>query len=150
MNIKRVKQGATITLYNGIYMIALGIFYIIFVKFNMKNNFQAISSVWQLFTKYNPEISKLFILFNIVIGIFLISLGIILIYLSYFIVKRKEKLTWVILFLSGIVGWVGLLIVSLFMKNILIISLSLIGWLSFILGMFLPIKYYLEKGYREY
>ena len=131
-------------------MIALGIFYIIFVKFNMKNNFQAISSVWQLFTKYNPEIAKLFILFNIIIGIFLISLGIIIIYLSYFIVKRKEKLTWIMLFLSGIVGWVGLLIVSLFMKNPLIITLSILGWSSFILGMFLPIKYYLEKGYREY
>ena len=36
MNIRRVKQGAKITFYNGIYMILFGIFYAIFIRFNMK------------------------------------------------------------------------------------------------------------------
>ena len=34
--------------------------------------------------------------------------------------------------------------------NILLIILTAIGWLTFIFGMLLPIKYYLEKSYREY
>ena len=145
-----VKQGSKITLYNGIYMILFGIFYIFFVRFNMKSNFQAISGIWKLFEKYNPQIATMFILLNIIIGIFMISMGIIVIYMSYFIIKRKEKMAWVILFLSGIIGWAGLLTASILIKNILLITLSAIGWLSFIIGMILPIKYYLEKGYREY
>ncbi len=150
MNIQKVKQGSEITLYNGVYMILFGIFYIVFIKFNMSKNFQAISELWGFFIKYNPKIAFLFSLFNILTGFFLISFGIITIYLSDFIKKRKEKMTWVILFISGIISWGGLLIISFLFKNILLIILSLIGWFFFIVGMLLPIRYYLEKGYREY
>ena len=150
MNIQRVKQGAKITLYNGIYMILFGIFQIFFAEYNMKNNFQAIDSIWSLFVKYNPKIYKLFILSNISIGILLISLGVFIAYLSYFIIKRKDKMAWVILFVSGIVSWIGLLIISFLFKNWTLIILSLIGWVMFVFGMVLPISYYIEKNYREY
>jgi len=150
MNIKKVKQGAKITLFNGIYMIALGLFFIFSIEFNMKSNFNAISQLWGFFSKFNPEISYLFFLFNILLGFFLISSGIMTIYLSNFIIKRKEKITWVILFLSGIISWGGLLTISILFKNPLFIILSFIGWLIFIIGMLIPIRYYLEKGYREY
>ena len=150
MNIQRVKQGAKITLYNGIYMILFGIFQIFFAEFNMKNNFEAIDSIWSLFVKYNPKIYNLFILSNISIGILLISLGVFIAYLSYFIIKRKDKMAWVILFVSGIVSWIGLLIISFLFKNWTLIILSLIGWIMFVFGMVLPISYYIEKNYREY
>jgi len=150
MNIQRVKQGAKITLYNGVFMIIFGLYTIFFSEFNMKNSFTAISGIWILFAKYNPKISVLFILLNIIIGIFLISFGIIIIYLSYFIIKRKEKITWVVMFFSGIIAWGGLLIINILIKNIFLIILSFIGWLSFVIGMFIPIRYYLEKKYREY
>lgn len=150
MNIRKVKQGARITLYNGIYMILFGIFYIVFVRFNMKFNFNAISELWGFFSKFNPKISFLFYLFNIIIGLFLISTGIFTIYLSDFIMKRKEKMTWVILFISGIISWGGLLVISVLFKNPILVALSFIGWFIFITGMLLPIRYYLEKGYREY
>ena len=150
MNIKRVKQGANTTFYNGIYMIFLGIFYILFVKFNMNSNFESISELWGFFSKFNPEISYLFYLFNVLIGLFLVSTGITTIYLSDFIYKRKEKMTWVILFLSGIISWGGLFAISILFQNWILITMSFVGWLSFIIGMLLPIKYYLEKSYREY
>ncbi len=150
MNIQRVKQGAKITLYNGVYMILFGIFHIFFAEFNMKNNFQAINSIWRLFVKYNPKIYKLFILCNVSIGILLISIGVFILYLSYFIIKRKDKMAWVILFVSGIVSWIGLLIISVLFKNWILIVLSSIGWAMFVLGMLLPISYYIEKNYREY
>jgi len=150
MNIRKVKQGARITFYNGIYMILFGIFYIVFVKFNMKKSFNAINELWGFFSKFNPEISYLFYLFNVIIGLFLISTGIFTMYLSDFIMKRKEKMTWVVLFLSGLISWVGLLAISFLFKNPLLIGLSFVGWIIFIVGMLLPIRYYLEKGYREY
>jgi len=150
MNIKRVKQVANTTFYNGIYMIFLGIFYILFVKFNMNSNFESISELWGFFSKFNPEISYLFYLFNVLIGLFLVSTGITTIYLSDFIYKRKEKMTWVILFLSGIISWGGLFAISILFQNWILITMSFVGWLSFIIGMLLPIKYYLEKSYREY
>lgn len=150
MNIRRVKQGARITFFNGIYMILFGIFYAIFIKFNMKQNFNAISELWLFFAKYNTKITFLFYLFNILIGLFLISTGITIMHLSDFIIKRKDKMTWVVLFLSGLISWGGLLIISFLFKNYILIILSFIGWFLFILGMLLPIKYYLEKDYREY
>ena len=150
MNIQRVKQGARITLYNGIYLILLGILTIVFQKFNMSYIFESISELWGFFSTYNPRIANLFFLFNLLTGILLISIGIFIIYLSYFIIKRKEKITWVILFISGIICWAGLLIVSFFLKDIIIISLISIGWLMFILGMLMPIRYYIEKEYKEY
>jgi len=150
MNIRRVKQGAKITLYNGIYMILLGIFFIFFTDYNMKANFNSINQLWGFFSRYNEKIALLFIFFNIVIGILLIAQGVVTIYLSDFIIKRKEKITWVVLFLSGITAWGGLLTISILFRNILLIILSFIGWLGFVIGMLLPIKYYLEKSYREY
>ena len=150
MNIQRVKQGAKITLYNGIYMILFGIFHIFFAEYNMQKNFQAIDSIWRLFVKYNPDIYKLFILSNISLGILMISIGVFISYLSYFIIKRKDKMAWVILFVSGIVSWIGLLIISVLFKNWILIVLSSIGWAMFVFGMVLPISYYIEKNYREY
>jgi hypothetical protein len=150
MNIQRVKQGAKITFYNGIYMILFGLFLIFFIDFNMNVNFNAIYLLWGFFLKYNWKLSYLFILFNVLIGIILISQGITILYLSDFIIKRKEKMTWVILFLSGITTWAGLLTIFILMKNLILISIVFIGWISFIIGMLIPIKYYLEKPYKEY
>jgi len=150
MNIQRVKHGARITIFNGIYSIFLGIFFILFINFNMKRSFTSIDQLWGFFSKFNPQISYLFFLFNIIVGIFLISNGILIIYLSDFIIKRKDKMTWVMLFLFGIINWVGLLIISFLLKNLYLIVLTFIGWVSFIFGMLLPIQYYLEKEYREY
>ena len=150
MNIQKVKQGARITLWNGIYMILFGIFQIFFAEYNMENNFKAVQSIWLLFVRYNLKISKLFLLFNISIGILLVSIGVFITYVSYFIIKRKDKLAWVMLFTSGIISWVGLFIISFLFKNLVLIILSLVGWVMFVLGMFIPIRYYLEKSYREY
>jgi hypothetical protein len=150
MNISRVKQGAKITYYNGFYIILIGIYYIFLVGFNMGINFSSSSQLWGFFTRYNSNIAFLFYLFNILIGIILISQGITFIYLSDFIIKRKEKITWVILFISGLITWAGLLTISIFLKNLYLITFSFIGWLSFIIGMLIPIQYYVEKNYKEY
>ncbi len=150
MNIQRVKQGAKIAYYNGFYMILLGVLYIIFINFNMNIIFGNFYQLWGFFTKYNSNIAFLFYLFNIQIGIFLISQGISFVYLSEYIIRRKEKITWVILFISGLVTWGGLLTISVFLKNIFLIAASFFGWLTFLVGMLLPVQYYLEKNYREY
>ena len=71
-------------------------------------------------------------------------------YLSDFIIKRKDKMTWVILFMSGLIAWGGLFIISVLFKNWILITLSFIGWIDFVVGMVLPIKYYLQKSYKEY
>jgi len=150
MNIQRVKTGAKITYFNGIYMILFGIYLLSFISYNMKSNFNSIDQLWGFFSRYNADIAYLFYLFNIIIGIFLISQGILIIFLSDFIIKRKDKMTWVILFISGIITWASLLTITILLQNLILIIISLIGWLIFIFGMLLPIQYYLEKSYREY
>ena len=73
MNIQRVKQGANITYYNGVYMIFLGLYNIFFTGFNMKSNFEAISQLWGFFAKYNSPIAKMFYFYSIVLGVMLVS-----------------------------------------------------------------------------
>lgn len=150
MNIQRVKLGARITYINGIYSIIFGIFLIFFYNFNMKSDFNAIDQLWGFFSKFNPEIAKIFALFNTLNGILILSSGIIIIYLSDFIIKRKDKMTWIILFIFGIINWATLLTITILLKNLLLIILTFIGWVTFIFGMLIPIQYYLEKNYREY
>lgn len=150
MNIQRVKLGARITLYNGIYTVILGLFFLIFMKLNMKLNFNSITQLWGFFTRYSSNVAQIFYLFNALVGLLLISYGLTIIFMSYFIIKRKDKMAWLILFLSGITMWAGMLIISFFLWNLLLIALSLIGWSMFLIGSLLPIKFYLEKNYKEY
>lgn len=150
MNIQKVKQGARITLYNGIYTVVLGIFFIVFMKLNMKLTFNSITQLWGFFARYNSNVAQMFYLFNALVGLLLISNGLTIIFMSYFIIKRKDKMAWVILFLSGLTMWAGMLTISFLLWNFLLISLSIIGWLTFLLGMLLPVSYYIEKTYREY
>jgi len=150
MNIQRVKQGASITFYNGLYMVFVGIFCMFFYQFNMKNNFNGINQLWGFFIKFNPDISYIFFVLNLILAVFLIGGGITIMYLSDFIYKRKEKFTWVMLFIVGILFWASILTGFIFLKNIILIVLTFLGWASFVLGMLLPISYYLEKSYREY
>ena len=139
MNIQKVKQGAKITYYNGIFMILFGIYFIAFIALNMKTSFSSINQLWGFFSRFNTEITYLFYLFNILIGILLIAQGITITYLSDFIVKRKDKMTWVILFINGLITWAGLLTITFLLKNLYLMIPSLIGWLTFIIGMLIPI-----------
>jgi len=148
--IENIKRGSKITLFSGIYAIFVGLFYIFFYNWIMYNNFRKIDSIWQIFTKYNPEISNFFFYLFLSKGLFIIALGICVIYLSIFIMRKKDKTAWVILFVIGLVFWAALLTIEMLTKNVYTISLSFIGWLIFIIGMIIPIKYYTQKSYDEY
>jgi len=81
---------------------------------------------------------------------FLISFGILIIYLSYFILKRKDKLAWAVLFFAGIFSWASLFIINFMKGSWFMIVASFIGWASFVIGMILPVRYYLRKEYPEF
>jgi len=145
MRIKLIKLGSKITLYNGIYSILLGFFFIIFNKFLILRYFKSFPEVWEILVrKWLSDISGYFWII-VYTGFLLISFGIFIVYLSLFIIKRKDKLAWVALFLGGISGWAGLFIVNILAKNWIVVILSFIGWVSFVIGMLIPIKYYLQK-----
>lgn len=148
--IQNIRFGSRITFYNGIYAIFVGIFTIVFYNSMMFTNFRAIDSVWQVFLKYNPEISSLFFNLILIKGIFIIALGITISYLSSYILKKKSKTAWLYLFIIGIIFWAGYLTTEIFNKNIYTVTISFIGWLFFIIGMIIPINYYTHKNYDEY
>lgn len=145
MRIKLIRFGSIITLYNGIYAIGVGLFVIFFSKFLTEKYFEPFPEIWEILVrKWLSDISQYFLIL-ISVGFMLISFGIFITYLSVFIIKRKDKLAWVVLFLGGILGWASLFILNIIGKNLLMIALSFIGWISFVIGMVLPIKYYLKK-----
>lgn len=150
MRVKLIRLGSKITLYNGVYAVFLGFLFIIFSKFLIREYFKSFPEVWEILVKkWLSDISQYFLIL-IYTGFLLISFGIFIIYLSIFITKRKDKLAWVALFLGGISGWAGLFIVNILAKNWIVVILSSIGWVSFIIGMLIPIKYYLQKELPEF
>lgn len=144
--VENIKRGSSITFYNGIYAVLLGIYYIASFSFAMKMNFNSLKLSWQIFNRYNSEISALFFKLVLIEALFMIAIGIAVMYLSSYIGKRKDKTAWVMLFIIGTIFWPSLLVVEILNYNILNIALSFIGWLTFIIGMLFPIKYYLQRS----
>lgn len=145
MRIKLIRFGALMTLYNGIYAILLGVFFIIYSKTLIYKYFESFPEIWEILVKkWLSDISQFFLIM-IYVGFLMISFGIFVIYLSIFILKRKDKLAWVFLFSGGLFGWAGLVVINVIARNWMITLLSFVGWLSFITGMLVPIKYYLQK-----
>ncbi len=148
--LENIKRGARITIFNGIYAILLGIFYLVFFEFILKTNFHAIDIVWQIFAKYNPAINLFLVKLIIIKGSFVITIGAVIAYLSNYILKKKEKATWVALFIIGLIFWPSLLTFEILDKNWYTTAMAFFGWISFIIGMVLPIKYYMQREYNEY
>jgi len=148
--LQKIRAGALTTLFNGIYAVILGFIYIFFRGFILNNNFHSINAIWRVFSKYNPEISAMYLRLFMIKAIFIIAIGITIIYFSSYVLKKKEKTTWVNLFIIGIIFWPSLFLFDIFDKNFYMISLSFIGWISFIIGMLIPIRYYMQKEYTEY
>jgi len=148
--VERIRNGSLMTMYNGIYAVLFGLVYLLLVNLIAKMNFRTIDVVWQVFSKYNPAISSLFIKLMIVKGILIIPIGIAIIYLSTYILKKKDKTAWVVLFIIGLVFWPTLLTFEILDKNIYTIIASFVGWITFIIGMVIPIRYYTQREYSEY
>ena len=148
--VENIKKGSQITLFNGIYAILVGILYLIFLFPILKMNFRSIDVIWQIFSKYNPELSSMVIQMMILKGIMIIATGITIIYLSNYIIRKKDKTAWVILFLVGLIFWPTILTLEIMSKNFYTIVASFIGWLTFVIGMLIPLKYYMQKEYPEY
>jgi hypothetical protein len=148
--LERIKRGAKISLISGVYAIILGILYLSFIKFIVRMNFRAINVVWQVFEKYNPGIASYFIKLMILKGIFIIIFGIIIISVSVYILRRKDRTGWAVLFFLGLAFWVSVLIIEILDKNFYTIAASIVGWIIFVIGMMIPFKYYTISDYDEY
>ncbi len=148
--VQNIKRGSRITYFNGIYAMVLGLLYIIFYKFIIKMNFNAIDTIWQVFVKYNEGLSQLLIRLLILKGILILLVGFAIVCISNYIIKKKEKSAWVVLFVIGLVFWAALLVVEFLDGNIYTIIAATIGWIMFVIGMLIPLKYYLQKEYIEY
>jgi vacuolar-type H+-ATPase subunit I/STV1 len=148
--VEQIKRGSKFTLWNGIYAIFYGLLYIGFMNFIIKRNFRIIDVVWQVFDKYNPAISSLILKLMILKGLFIVGFGLMIIAFSVYILKKKDKTAWVMLFILGLLFWISLLTLDMLNRNIYLIAASFIGWVTFLIGMLLPIKYYLERAYEDY
>jgi len=148
--LEKIKRGSWITLINGIYTVLFGILYMALMMFILKINFHRIDIVWQVFVKYNPAINFMIVRLMILKSIFIIAIGIIITYLSNYILRKKEKPAWVILFIVGIIFWPALLTMEFLEGNIYTGVAAFIGWISFIIGMLIPIRYYTQREYDEY
>lgn len=150
MRIKLIRLGSLITLYNGIYAMIYGALLIIFNEVILSEYFIKTSVRWDIFAKSFPYRAKLYSSLLLTHAFFLISLGVFIIYLSYFILKKKDKLAWVVLFSAGIISWASLFIINVMMGSWIIRVSSFIGWVSFAIGMVIPLKYYIQKGMPDF
>jgi hypothetical protein len=148
--LQNIKRGAWFTIFNGIYAVLFGILYVALFSFILRNNFSAIDVVWQVFAKYNPSISQLIVKLMIFKGIFIITIGILIIYLSIYLLKKKDRDTWIMLFIIGLLFWPSLLTFEVLDGNWYTASAVTVGWITFIIGMLIPIKYYSNREFTDY
>lgn len=148
--LQNIKRGAWFTIINGIYAVLFGVLYMTLYGFILKNNFAAIDVVWQVFEKYNPAISSLIIKLLIFKGIFVITIGVLMIYLASNLLRKKDRDTWIMLFIIGLIFWPSLLTFEVLDKNLYTAIAVGIGWVTFIIGMLIPIKYYSHKEFTDY
>ena len=149
--LEKIKTGARITLFNGIFAIIFGVVYFGFMNIILKYNMRIIDVVWQVFYKYNNELASIIVHLTILKCLFIIIMGIIIIYLSNYILKRKDRVAWVMLFVvGGIIFWPAILTIEILDKNFYAVIASAIGWITFIMGMTIPIRYYMQRQYTEY
>lgn len=148
--VENIKRGSKITLFNGLYAMVYGIISLCLMDIFIKRDFRDISVVWQVFAKYNPEIANMLFRFIIIKSILIIIVGIMIIALSNYILKKKDKTAWVTLFVTGLMFWGSLLTVDIMQGNLITIIISLVGWIMFIIGILLPVRYYLQRDYTEY
>ena len=148
--LEKVKWGARLTYYNGIYAFILGVFYIAFFDWILKTNFNALKVIWSVFAQYNPGISYLLIKLVILKGVLVVAISIMIMYLSSFVYRKKDRISWLILLIIGIIFWPGLLVMEFLDRNIWTIILASIGWISFIIGVLIPIRYYVIDVQESY
>lgn len=149
--LEKIKSGARITMFNGIFAVIFGVAYFGFMNIILKDNLRIIDVVWQVFYKYNTDLASVIVRLTILKCIFIVLMGIMIIYLSSYILKRKDRVAWVMLFvLGGIIFWPAILTIEILDKNFYTVIASAIGWITFIMGMVLPIRYYMQRQYTEY
>jgi hypothetical protein len=113
-------------------------------------DFRRIEVVWQVFAKYNPAIAAMYIKMLILKGVLIITFGVVIVYLSNYILKKKDRTAWINLFIFGLIFWASLLTIEILNKNPYTIAASFIGWIMFIIGILLPIRFYMQREYEEY
>ena len=148
--IENIKKGSKITYFNGIYAMILGVLYIILFKLILIINFSNIAIVWDVFARYNSALYFLFVKLIIFKGLLIFAMGVAITYLSNYIIKKKDKAAWVVLFILGIIFWTSLLVLEILDRNIYTASAVGIGWIIFLIGMLIPMGYYMQKGYEDY
>ena len=79
---------------------------------------------WDIFSESFPYRAKLYSTLLLTNAFFLISIGVFIAYLSYFVLKRKDKLAWVILFTGGIISWASFFIINIMVGSWIIRILS--------------------------
>ena len=150
MKTKLIRFGSLMTLYNGIYAIIYGVLTLIFSKMIIAEYFRKNPISWSSFTVNFQYPAQFYYSLMLTHAFLLISLGIFIIYLSYYILKRKDKLAWLVLSSSGVISWASLFLIHVTIGSLIITILSFVGLASFIAGILLPIKYYLQKSYHEF
>ncbi len=148
--LQNIKRGAWFTIFNGVYAILFGALYIGLFEFILRSNFSAIDVVWQVFAKYNPATSHLIIKLLIFKGIFIMTIGIIIIYLATYLLRKKDRDTWISLFIIGVLFWPSLLTFEVLDGNWYTSIIVGIGWVMFIIGMLIPIRYYSQRDFTDY
>jgi len=149
--LEKIKTGARITFFNGIFAIIFGVAYLGFMEFILKYNMRIIDVVWQVFYKYNNDLASIIVRLTLLKCALIIIMGIMIIYLSDHILKRKDRIAWIVLFvIGGIIFWPAILTIEIIDKNFYTVVASAIGWITFIMGMTIPIRYYMQRQYTEY
>lgn len=131
------KKGWMFVLANGGFAIIYGLLLGILPGFIIESRIQAAGMV---FLSLEEGIVNHYLTLILSTSYLLISFGVFVIYIALTGYKSGSRLSWLVFLTSGGVAWFGLLYSDLSVGSILTIGLDIIGIITYILAVLIPMK----------
>ncbi len=131
------KRGWIFVLINGSYAIIYGLLLGVLTEFITENRIQAAGII---FNSLQEGVLNQYLNLTLSTGYLLISFGLFAIYISLTGYKSGSRLSWIFFLTSGGVTWFGLLYSDLSLGSILTIGLDMVGLVTYILAVLIPMK----------
>tara|TARA_B100000315_G_C14553085_1_gene576814 strand:+ start:1225 stop:1695 length:471 start_codon:yes stop_codon:yes gene_type:complete len=131
------KRGWILVLVNGGYAIIYGLILGILTGFIAESRIQAAGII---FSSLEEGILNQYLNLTVSTSYLLISFGLFTIYVALTGYKYGSRLSWIFFLTGGGVAWFGLLYSDLLFGSILTIGLDIIGLVTYILAVLIPMK----------
>ena len=124
----------------------LGLIILVAPTFLLSSEFLSFTGqTWADFTASNTKVSSFFIWQTHEIGVFLFTLGVMSLIITFAAYRKGEKWVWYLFLISNTMGWLGGLAVDLPTGEMGVIMMIVVFFILAYIGLFIGVKNFFKK-----